>query len=318
MLPGKGGLEMNIAILGAGGIGSYYGGTLARAGNDVGLLARGEHRAALAARGLEVRTPEGSFTVPVRAAGEARELQGAELAIVAVKGYSLPEVAPAARELAEGGAIVLPLLNGVEAADRLIAAGVPEGQVLGGLTQISAVRLGPGVVERRSPFQRVVVGERQGGLSGRAEAIAAAFRATGAEAHASEDIEADLWRKLVFIATMAVACGLARTPIGAVRAAPLGPLLLERSVGEAVAVARALGVALGPGEEEGVLATLESLPEGMKPSFLLDLEAGGPNELDDLCGAISRLGRSAGVGTPVHDVATAAFGAAGGARVEMP
>src|SRR4051812_49783916 len=146
----EGGDGMNIAILGAGGVGSYYGGTLARAGHRVALLARGAHLEALRGeRGLEVRTPEGTFTVAVEAVGDADELRDVELAVVAVKSYSLAEIAPAARRLAERGAVVLPLLNGVEAADRLIAAGVPGEQVLGGLTEISAVRIGPGIVERR-------------------------------------------------------------------------------------------------------------------------------------------------------------------------
>ncbi len=298
---------MNIAILGAGGVGGYFGGILARAGHRVAMLARGAHLEALRARGLEVRTPEGPFTVAVEAAGDPAELSGIELAVVAVKSYSLAEIAPAARWLAERGAVVLPLLNGVEAADRLIEQGVPGERVLGGLAEISAVRVGPGIVERRSPFHRVVLGEREGGVSERAERIAAAFREAGAEARASADITVDLWRKLAFISTMSAACGLARAPIGPVREAPLGNLLIERALREVTAVARARGVAVPADAEAGILGFVGSLPEGMKPSFLLDLEAGGPTEIDDLSGAVSRLGRLAGVETPVHDVATAAL-----------
>jgi 2-dehydropantoate 2-reductase len=301
---------MRIAILGAGGVGGYYGGVLARAGHPVVLLARGAHLAALRARGLEVRTPEGAFTAAVEAAGEPDEMGAVELAVVAVKSYSLAEIAPAARLLAERGAIVLPLLNGVEAADRLIERGVPGGQVLGGLTEISAVRVAPGVVERRSPFQRVVAGERAGGLSARAERIAAAFRDAGVEARAAADITADLWRKFAFITTMAAACGLARSSIGPVREAPLGSLLIERAAREVTAVARARGVALTAADDDGLLRSFAAMPAAMKPSFLLDLESGGPTELDDLSGAVSRLGRLAGVETPVHDVATAALGVA--------
>lgn len=303
---------MNIAILGAGGVGGYYGGILARAGNRVVLLARGAHLEALREQGLEVRTPEGTFTVAVEAVGDPDALRGIELAVVAVKSYSLAEIAPAARLLAERGAVVLPLLNGVEAADRLIEAGVPGERVLGGLTEISAVRIGPGIVERRSPFQRVVVGERAGGASERAERIAAAFREAGAEARASNDITADLWRKLAFISTMSAACGLARTSIGPVREATLGNLLIERALREVTAVGRALGVALPEDVESKILGFVSGLPGAMKPSFLLDLESGGPTELDDLSGAVSRLGRQAGVETPVHDVATAALSAGRG------
>ncbi|HEX2643422.1 MAG TPA: ketopantoate reductase family protein [Thermoanaerobaculia bacterium] len=299
---------MRIAILGAGGVGGYYGGALARAGHSVAMLARGAHLDALRERGLEVRTPEGTFNVAVEAAGDPAALGAVDLAVVAVKSYSLPEIAPAARLLAEAGAVILPLLNGVEAADRLVESGVPDGQVLGGLTEISAVRVGPGIVERRSSFQRVVVGERAGGTSERCERIAAAFRETGAEARASADITADLWRKLAFISTMAAACGLARSPVGPIRDRPLGHLLIERAVREVLAVGRALGIDLSGEDETRILGFVDSMAPGLKPSFLLDVEAGGPTEIDDLSGAVSRLGRKAGVETPVHDVAAAVFG----------
>ena len=303
---------MRIAILGAGGVGSYYGGALARAGHSVSMLARGAHLDALREKGLEVRTPDGTWTVQVRAVGDAADLGPADLAIVAVKSYSLEAIAPAARLVAEAGADVLPLLNGVEAADRLVQSGVPDERVLGGIAEISAARIGPGIVERRSTFHRVVVGERAGSLSPhaskRAERIAAAFDGTGVEARVSADITADLWRKLAFIATMAAGCGLARGPVSTIRDKPLGRKVLERGVREALAVGRALGVNLREEDVAYILGFIEVLGPTLKPSFLLDLEAGRPTEIHDLCGAISRLGRQAGVDTPVHDVATAVLG----------
>ena len=302
---------MRIAILGAGGVGGFYGGTLARSGHAVALLARGAHLDALRARGLEVRTPEERFTVAVEASDDPRTFGTCDVAIVAVKTYSLAEIAPAARVLAEGGAAILPFLNGVEAADRLVEGGVPADRVLGGLTQVSVAKVAPGVIERKSSFQKVAVGERAGGPSERVRRIVEAFQGAGAEARVSEDISTDLWRKFAFIAPMAAACGLARAPIGPVRDAPYGKLLLTRAVREVLAVARAREVHLAEDEEAKILAFIDTIGGGMKPSFLLDLEAGGRNELDDLCGAVSRLGLEVGVETPVHDTATAALGAAG-------
>jgi len=301
---------MRIAILGAGGVGGFYGGTLARSGHAVALLARGAHLDAIKARGLEVRTPEERFTVAVEASDDPRTFGACDVAIVAVKTYSLAEIAPAARVLAEGGAAILPFLNGVEAADRLVESGVPADRVLGGLTQVSVAKVAPGVIERKSSFQKVAVGERAGGPSERVRRIVEAFQGAGAEARVSEDISTDLWRKFAFIAPMAAACGLARAPIGPVRDAPYGKLLLARAVREVLAVARARGVPLADDEEAKIVAFIGSIGGGMKPSFLLDLEAGGPNELDDLSGAVSRLGREVGVETPVHDTATAALSAA--------
>lgn len=303
---------MRVAIIGAGGVGGYFGGTLARAGHEVRLLARGEHLEAIASRGLEVREPGSSWTVRVLASEDVEELAPADLAIVAVKSYSLVEVAPIVRRLAENGAVALPLLNGVEAFERLAEHGVPADRMLAGLAVISAEKTAPGVITRKSDFRRVVLGERGGGRSERAERVAAAFRDAGAEARVSEEIVVDLWRKFLFLATLAAACGLARAPIGAVREAPLGPELLERAGREIAAVARARGVALPAGEEDKVLDTMGALAADIKPSFLLDLERGGRNELDVLSGAISRFGRECGVATPVHDTAVAAFSAAAG------
>ncbi|MCM3876612.1 MAG: ketopantoate reductase family protein [Thermoanaerobaculia bacterium] len=305
---------MRIAVLGAGGVGGYYGGALARAGHAVALLARGAHLDALKTRGLEVRTPDERFTVAVQASDDAKTFGECDVAIVAVKTYSLMEVAPAARLLAASGAAVLPFLNGVEAMDRLVEAGVPESQVLGGLTQVSVLKVGPGVVERKSPFQKVAVGERRGAPSERVRLIVEAFQQAGAEARVSEDILADLWRKFAFITSTAAACGLSRAPLGAVRDALYGRLLLERAVKEVLAVARARGLSLEDDEASKILSFIDSIGPAIKPSFLVDLEKGGPTELDDLSGAVSRLGREAGVETPVHDTATAALSAAAKGR----
>ncbi len=306
---------MRIAVLGAGGVGGYYAGILARAGNDVAVLARGDNLRAIRDRGVRVRTPEEEFAVEVVAEEDVTRLGTADFALVTVKAYSLDSLGAAARRLADAGADVLPLLNGVEAVDRLRDLGIPVVRLLGGLTYISAARAEPGVFERRSPFQRVVVGEPAGGASRRTERIAAAFRAAGAEARASGDITTDLWRKFIFLVSLSAACGLSRTSVGPLRRKAEGRLLLERAVREALLVARSRGAALDDAEERQVLELIAGLPDPMKPSFLLDVEAGGPTELDILSGAVSRFGRESGVATPVHDTAVGAIGAAVTAQV---
>ncbi len=306
---------MRIAILGAGGVGGYDGAVLARAGNSVQLLARGKHLEAIRASGLRVTESDGSsWVAQVTATDDATALRGSELALVTVKSYDLDAIGPVAADLARYGAIVVPLLNGVEAADRLEALGVPRQSLLGGLTAISVERTGPGQIVRKSAFNRVVVGELAGGTSARATELAALFSAADAQARASADMPLDLWRKFAFITTMGSCCGLSRTAIGPVRDAPLGQVLLERATAESVGVGRAMGVAFGPDEVGRVLEQVRSMAAGMKPSFLLDLERGGPTELDVLMGAVSRLGRQVGVPTPVHDTAVAAFSAALGLK----
>jgi 2-dehydropantoate 2-reductase len=298
---------MQFIVIGAGGIGAYFGGELARAGHDVTMFARGEHLDALRRNGLTVRSPDGEFVVRIGATDDATELPAANVAIIAVKSYSLAQVADVTRSVAEHGANIVPLLNGVTAADELIAAGVPKARVLGGLARISAVRVAPGVVERRSAFKSMVVGELGGGLSDRAASIAGAFRSAGIDARASEVMDVELWQKYVFITAMAAVCGLARASIGPVREAPGGRRLIERAVNEVVAVARARAVRLPADEAPNTCAYIDTLPAAMTPSFLLDLQSGGRTELDTLSGAVSRFAAALGIETPVHDTATAAL-----------
>ena len=299
---------MRFVIVGAGGIGAYFGGELARARHEVTVYARGAHLDAMRAHGLTVRTPEGAFVARVGATNDPNELPTADVVIVAVKSYSLRDVTPVVRLVAERGADVVPLLNGVTAADELIAGGVPASRVLGGLARVSVVRTEPGVVERRSGFHSIVVGELRGGLSERATKIADALRSAGVDARASATMGVELWQKYVFITAMAAVCGLARTSIGPVRDAPGGRRLIERAVTEVVDVARARGISLPDDEAPRTAAYIDTLPAAMTPSFLLDLESGGPTELDTLSGAVSRLAAEAGIDTPVHDTATAALG----------
>jgi len=299
---------MRFTIVGAGGIGAYFGGELARSGHEVTLFARSAHLDAVRAHGLTVRTPESEFVARVGATNDPNELPASDVVIVAVKSYSLPDITPVVRHVAERGADVVPLLNGVTAADELIAGGVPASRVLGGLARVSVVRTEPGVVERRSGFHSIVVGELGGGLSERATRIADALRSAGVDARASATMGVELWQKYVFITAMAAVCGLARTSIGPVREAPGGRRLIQRAVAEVVDVARARSVPLPDDEAPRTAAYIDTLPAAMTPSFLLDLESGGPTELDTLSGAVSRLAAQAGIDTPVHDTATAALG----------
>lgn len=303
-----------VAVLGVGGIGGYYAGLLARAGHDVFALARGANLIALRERGVVVRTPDEEWDSTITASDDSADLsesfEADDLVLVTTKSYSLDEIAPDVKRFAERGALVVPLLNGVEAADRLIELGVPRQQMIGGVTYISAVRTEPGVFERRSAFERVIVGELPKGVSARTQKIATVIAEAGAEAAASEDITLALWQKFVFLASIAAACGLTRQPIGPVRDTPLGARFIERAVREAVSVGRARGVALPKDEEARVLKQINSLPAATQPSLLLDLQAGSRTEVDVLSGAIARFAEDVGVETPIHDVAALIIGGA--------
>lgn len=300
-----------MGVIGLGGVGGYFGGLLARSGVSIHALARGAHLEAVRSQGLEIQTPEERWVASIAVSNDASELARSfgpeDFVLVSVKAYSLPDVAPDMKAFAESGATLLPLLNGVDIVDRLVALGIPTEQVLGGVTYISAARVAPAVVVRRSSFQRVLVGEIGKGVSTRTERIVEALRTAGADAKASDNIKVALWQKFVFLTTIAAACGLARSPIGPVRESKLGWRMIERALDEAFAVAQARGINFPDDERTRTLASIRALAPSTRPSLLLDLDAGGPTEVDILSGTIARYAKQAGIETPLHETAAAAM-----------
>jgi 2-dehydropantoate 2-reductase len=301
---------LKIGVVGAGGIGSYYAALAAHAGHQVKLLARGAHLDAVRAKGLLLSRPGEKFSARVEATDDGSALRDSEYVIVSVKSYSLDEVGPTLVEAANAGATIIPLLNGVDVPERLEKLGVPRRQIAAGLIAASIFRTDPGMVERRSPFDRMVVGELDCTITDRVRRFVDAFNAVGVEARVSENIGLDLWRKFSFIVPMNVASGLTRGPVGEMLSTERGRALLSGVVSEIAAVSRVAGTALDAAEEAKITKDVLALPYSTTPSFLADLVRGGPTELDLLVGAVSRMGHQHGVPTPIHDFALTAFEAA--------
>jgi len=298
---------MKIAILGAGGVGGYYGGLLARSGQEVTFVARGAHLAAIRSDGLRVESVHGDFTVrPAQATDHAAEGGPVELVLVTVKSYDLEAAAEAARSLVGPGTAVLPLLNGLDTAERL-AAVLGNEPVLAGLTHISSSVVAPGVIRQISPVRRITFGERDGEISPRAERIHDVLAASGAEVVLTPAVDVALWEKFLFIASISGVCCLARQPIGAVLDTAETRQLYVDALREVEAVARARGIALAPDIVERTLQLSAGFAPETRPSLLVDLEAGRRLELEAMSGTVVRYGRDAGVETPVHGVIYAAL-----------
>lgn len=290
---------MNIVVVGAGGLGSYVGAVLGRAGHDVTLVARGAHRAAIEADGLRVRSHEGDFLVRPACVGSALELDGADLTFLATKTFSLDAVAPQLVHLAEMGSCIVSLLNGVTARERLTAHGVPEDRLADGVAYMTSFRVKPGVVERKAAHQKIVVG-----AGGCAETMVEAFRDTIVEIEVADDVRVELWEKMSVVCSLSVLCALGERNMGSVRRHAFGTDLQSMAIAEALAVGRARGVPIPADAEARIDETLDRFPDDFFPSVIHDLNGGRPTEMDDLGGAISRMGREAGVATPLHDAGT--------------
>lgn len=292
---------MRIAIIGSGGVGGYYGALLARAGNDVTFIARGDHLRAIRAKGLTVKSVHGDFEVrPAQATDDPAEIGPAGLTLFTVKTYDTDSAAVLMRPLVGPNTAVLPLQNGVESAARLGRYFGREA-VLGGMTQVMAYIAEPGVIRQESQFRRIVFGELDRRQTPRLETIRDALARSGIEAEATGDIGKALWTKLLFIASFSGLTSVMRAPAGPVMSDAESRSLLNRAMREVEAAARAKGVALDADVVEKTMAFCEKLDSTATSSMQRDAAAGRRLEYDALNGAVVRAGRETGVPTPVHE-----------------
>lgn len=292
---------MRIAIMGAGGIGGCYGGLLARAGNDVTVIARGAHLAAIKEKGLQLVQPEDDFTVDVAATGDPSEVGPVDLVIFSVKGHQNPEAVPLIKPLVGSDTTVLTIQNGVESADELGQVYGAE-QVLPGSAYVLSNIISPGVIKQISPVPKIAFGESNGDLSKRAVAIQETFSKAGIDADLSDDISKVLWSKLLYNSPANGMASAARLSPRDLIEFPEGVAMFRSAIQEVADVGTAFGVAFGPEDVQGAIDLIAARPMGARGSMQADLEAGRPLELEAIVGSVGRIGRKVNVPTPIFDL----------------
>jgi len=292
---------VRIAVFGAGGVGGYFGGRLAQAGQEVVFIARGAHLEAIRRDGLRVQSLDGDFAVrPARVTDDPAEAAPADVVLLGVKAWQVKEAGRALGPLLRGGGFVVPLQNGVEAADELAAEVGPE-PVVGGLCKIFSYLAGPGRIRHAGVAPRIEFGERDGRPSDRVDRVRAAFeQAAGVSVGTPSDITAALWEKFLFIAPFSGMGAVTRMPAGPVRSVPETRELLESAVREVFDLGRARGVGLRKDAVGRTMAYIDGLPADGTASMQRDILEGRPSELEYQTGAVVRLGRDAGVAVPVN------------------
>lgn len=297
---------MKIAIMGAGGVGGYFGGRLAQAGHDVVFIARGAHLKALRERGLTLKSALGDATIKVRAVEDPAETGTAEVTLFAVKLWDTEAAAERLRPVVASGGVVIPFQNGVESISR-IGAALGKERVMGGAAYI-ATRIGePGTIVHTGTMARLRFGAVEPSQRAIATAFHTACRNAGIEAELVDDIERVLWEKFVFLVAMSGTTAVARVPIGVVRSDPDLRWLLEAAMRETWQVAKARGFALPDDFVAKQMAFADGLPPQMQASMLGDLEAGGRLEVPWLSGAVVRMAREAGIEAPANRAMLAAL-----------
>jgi 2-dehydropantoate 2-reductase len=291
---------MRICVIGVGGVGGYFGGRLAAAGNSVAFIARGASLDALLRDGLRVESPLGDIRLPeVEVTDDPTEVGEVDALVLGVKAWQVPEVAERLRPLIGETTAILPLQNGVEAADQLAAVHGVE-HVLGGMCRIVAFVVEPGRIRHQGVEPFVALGELDNHRSERVERLAAAFADAGVDTKVSPDIQSSIWQKLLFVAPVSGLGAVTRTPVGELRSSPETYSMLREAMEEVEGLAVARGVALADDAIDKTLRFVDDLPAEVTSSMQRDIMDGRPSELEALNGAVVRFGREAGVATPVH------------------
>jgi len=290
---------MRIAVVGTGGVGGYFGGRLAEAGADVSFIARGAHLDALRVNGLRIVSPKGDTHVRrVAATDKPSEIGPVDVVLFTVKLYDADAALALLPPLLGPDTVVLPLQNGVDGVD-IVTRAVGRSHVAGGTCYVSAMISEPGVITHTA-MDRLIFGEIDGSRSPRLEELLDACSATSFQATLSTDIRVDIWTKFTRLSVMSGMTTVTRSPLGVIVNDPELFAMLKAAAAEAVAVARAKGVALPGDTVEDTARACQALPYQTKASMLVDLENGRRLELPWLSGAVARIGREAGVPTPIH------------------
>ena len=290
---------MRILVMGAGGVGGYYGAILAHAGNDVTFVARGAHLAAMREKGLELRTQGQTIRIsPARAIENPAEAGEIDLALFTVKTYDTESAARALRPAIGAETAVLTLQNGIDSVE-ILSRILGEEHVLAGVTLIASAAVEPGVIQENGFSRKVTLGEPGGGeISERVQKIAEVFRAAGLDVEATADARQAIWNKFVLVAPHATVSAACQTPIGTTRQTGEAMALYHRMFREVIAVGKAEGLHFEPDMADQLVTTFMGAPEGQTSSMQRDYANQRRVELEALTGTVVRRAGSLGVPVP--------------------
>jgi len=292
---------MRIAVFGAGAVGGYFGGRLAQAGQDVVIIARGEHLNAIRESGLSIESLAGDFnTFPKLATDDPSEVGPVDAVLLGVKAWQVPDAAAALRPLLGPETPVVPLQNGVDASFQIAEALGPE-HAVGGLCKLICSVTGPGRIQHAGVDPYIAFGELDGGRSERMRRLHDAFTNTeGLTAEVPDNIQAEIWKKFIFIASFSGIGSITRAPLGVFRKIPETRQMLIDTLREVWCVAVAHQIDLPESTVDATLAFMDTLPEAGTASMQRDIMEGRPSELHEQNGAVVRRGSAVGVATPIN------------------
>jgi 2-dehydropantoate 2-reductase len=291
---------VKVAVLGAGGVGGYFGGRLAQVGTEVHFLARGAHLRALLEKGLTVRSTFGDFSVSAQATDDPAAIGACDYVLFCVKSFDTDEVAGRIGSLIHQGTAVVSLQNGIDNEER-IAAAIGWEHVMGGAAFLFSTIAEPGMIAHTGGPARIVFGEIDGQRTERVERLLELFVEAGVDADLSTDIRSVLWNKFAFICAQAGLTASVRLPIGEIREVRESWTMFRRIVEEVAAVAAAHGVVIAPQAIDRHVAFAREIEGSTTSSLHYDLTHGRRMELEALHGTVVRLASARGVAVPMSE-----------------
>jgi len=290
---------MNIVVFGAGGVGGYFGGKLSKAGFDITFVARNKTLEAIKTYGLKIKSINGDFMTHPKVTDNLQDITNADLIILAVKSWQIDEIAKLLKSVIKEDAMVLPLQNGADNADRLREILNPK-NVLAGLCKIVSKIEAPGVINHFAFEPEIVFGEYDNQKTERVKAIKTVFDKAGFMNTLSDDIHLDIWKKFLFIATYSGIGALTRVEIGELRKEEHIKSMLYQTAHEIVSIANAKGIGLKNSDIDLVLKVIDNLDPKTTASMQRDVMEGRPSELENFNGYIVRTGKQLHISTPIN------------------
>ncbi len=291
---------MKIAVMGSGGVGGYFGGLLARAGEDVTFIARGAHLEAIRSKGLRVVSDiSGDFVVARPGTDDAREAGIQGLILYAVKMYHNAEAISFIKPMVGPETTVLTLQNGIDNGD-LLAEALGRDRVMVGMCALQGRVREPGVVEQLGQVGKVIFGEMGRGITPRGEKVLMLFERGGWNVELSDNAMGAVWRKFVYLAGTAGINAITQASYGEMRNVAETRELIRGSYQEIIDIAGALDAPIGDGVMEWAMTSLDEFPSEGMASLAKDFRDGNRVELEGITGAAVRLGKQVGVPTPIN------------------
>jgi 2-dehydropantoate 2-reductase len=286
--------------MGTGGTGGYFGGLLARAGEEVTFIARGAHLEAIRKSGLAIKSVlAGDFNIPAKVTDKPQDMGPVDLVLFCVKAYDNAAATDQIRPLIGPETVVLSVQNGIDNEQQIGALIGPE-HVVGCVSYVSSTIESPGVIAQTGGPGKIVLGEMQGGTSVRTEALQSTLQNSGIAAELHSDIQVALWQKFLGICGVNGVTALTRLPMGEILACEETRKLMRGTMQEVETVARASGAKLPEGCVDQSMDFFSSVESSVRGSMYYDLAAGRRLELEVLNGKVVRLGNEHGIPTPIN------------------